>query len=162
MKNSRRTIVIDFDNTLVNSSETILRMLYWKNRHKTNNMFSYNPNILKWDFTPYAKTEEDTNFCKAQFNNQKFYDELEPMEGALEALRELHKNYRIVICSNRNVENIEMFVTTVRNLFGDVIDDIIPIIDNFDKSLVKAHIRIDDKIECMEKDYSSSQFLLYP
>ena len=115
MKNSRKTIVIDFDNTLVNSSETILRFLYWKNRHKTNNTFKYNSTILKWDFAPYAKTEEDTNFCKSQFNNQRFYDELEPMKGALETLRELHKKYRIVVCSNRNVENIEMFVTTVIN-----------------------------------------------
>lgn len=159
MKNSNRVLIVDFDNTLVNSSETILRMLYWKNRHKTNNTFGYNPNILKWDFTPYAKTEEDTNFCKAQFNNQRFYDELEPMKGALEVLRELHKNYRIVICSNRNVENIEMFVTTVRNLFGDVVDDIIPIIDSFDKSIIKADIRIDDKIECMMNDYSSFNIL---
>ena len=159
MKNSRSTIVIDFDNTLVNSSETILRFLHWKNHHKTNNMFSYNPNILKWDFTPYAKTEEDIKFCKSQFNNQRFYDELEPMEGALEALRELHKKYRIVVCSNRNVENIEMFVTTVRNLFGDVVDDIVPLIDEFDKSIVKAYIRIDDKIECMRKDCSSFNIL---
>lgn len=159
MKNSNRVLIIDFDNTLVNSSETILHMLYWKNRHKTNNTFSYNPNILKWDFTPYAKTEEDTSFCKAQFNKQRFYDELEPMEGALEVLRELHKNYRIVVCSNRNVENIEMFVTTVRNLFGDVVDDIIPLIDNFDKSVIKGHIRIDDKIECMMNDDNSFNIL---
>ena len=159
MKNSRRTIVIDFDNTLVNSSETILRMLYWKNRHKTNNTFRYNPNILKWDFTPYAKTEEDIKFCKSQFNKQKFYDELEPMEGALEVLRELHKDYRIVVCSNRNVENVEMFITTVRNLFGDVIDDIVPLIDNFDKSIIKCHIRIDDKIECMMNDDNSFNIL---
>lgn len=159
MKNSRRTIVIDFDNTIVNSSETILKFLYWKNRYKTNNTFKYDSTILNWDFTPYAKTEEDIKFCKAQFNNQKFYDELEPMEGALEALRELHKKYRIVICSNRNVENIEMFVTTIRNLFGDVIDDIVPLIDEFDKSIVKAYIRIDDKIECMRKDCSSFNIL---
>lgn len=159
MKNSNRVLIVDFDNTLVNSSETILRMLYWKNRHKTNNTFSYNPNILKWDFTPYAKTEEDTNFCKAQFNKQRFYDELEPMEGALEVLRELHKNYRIVVCSNRNVENIEMFVTTVRNLFGDIVDDIVPIIDEFDKSIIKADIRIDDKIECMMNDDNSFNIL---
>ena len=159
MKNSRRTIVIDFDNTLVNSSKTILNFLYWKNRHKTNNTFSYNPNILKWDFAPYAKTEEDIKFCKSQFNKQKFYDELEPMEGALEVLRELHKDYRIVVCSNRNVENIEMFITTVRNLFGDVIDDIVPLIDNFDKSIIKCHIRIDDKIECMMNDDNSFNIL---
>lgn len=159
MKNSRRTIVVDFDNTLVNSSEIILRMLYWKNHHKTNNTFKYNSTILEWDFTPYAKTEEDVEFCKSQFNNQRFYDELEPMEGALEALRELHKKYRIVVCSNRNVENIEMFVTTVRNLFGDVVDDIVPLIDEFDKSIVKAYIRIDDKIECMRKDCSSFNIL---
>ena len=85
--------------------------------------------------------------------------ELEPMEGALEVLKELHENYRIVICSNRNVENIEMFVTTVRNLFGDVIDDIIPIIDSFDKSIIKGDIRIDDKIECMMNDCSSFNIL---
>ena len=159
MKNSNRILCIDFDNTLVNSSETILRMFYWKNRHKSNNTFNYNSKFLNWDFTPYAKTEEDIEFCKSQFNKQKFYDELEPMEGVLEVLRELHKNYRIVICSNRNVENTEMFITTVRNLFGDVIDDIVPLIDEFDKSIIRADIRIDDKIECMEKDYSSWNIL---
>ena len=52
-----------------------------------------------------------------------------------------------------------LFVTTVRNLFGDIVDDIVPLIDEFDKSIIKADIRIDDKIECMMNDDNSFNIL---
>ena len=154
MKKKKFKLVIDYDNTMVNSSRTIINKLHWKNRHDRDNSFSYDPKELQWDFSPYAKTEEDRLWCVNQFNEQSFYDDLEPMRNCKEVLKRLHDKYEIIVCSNRSSSNAEMFLMSVHNLFGDLIDKII-IVDDFNKGeYIKADIRIDDRADCMNDEDS--------
>lgn len=154
MKGEKLKLVIDYDNTMVNSSRTIINKLHWKNRHDRDNSFSYDPKELQWDFSPYAKTEEDRLWCVNQFNEQSFYDNLEPMRNCKEVLKKLHDKYEIIVCSNRSSSNAEMFLMSVHNLFGDLIDKII-IVDDFNKGeYIKADIRIDDRADCMNDEDS--------
>ena len=109
---------------------------------------------MQWDFSPYAKTEEDKEWCVNQFNEQSFYDDLEPMINCKEVLKKLHDKYEIIVCSNRNSSNAEMFLMSVHNLFGDLIDKVI-IVDDFNKGeYIKANIRIDDRADCMNDEES--------
>ena len=55
MEGEKLKLVIDYDNTMVNSSRTIINKLHWKNIHDGDNSFSYDPKELQWDFSPYAK-----------------------------------------------------------------------------------------------------------
>ena len=154
MEGEKLKLVIDYDNTMVNSSRTIINKLHWKNRHDRDNSFSYDPKELQLDFSPYAKTEEDRLWCVNQFNEQSFYDDLEPMRNCKEVLKKLHDKYEIIVCSNRSSSNAEMFLMSVHNLFGDLIDKII-IVDDFNKGeYIKADIRIDDKVDCMNDEES--------
>ena len=154
---SKKRILIDFDNTIANSSECIVRMMQWKNRYNPNTSFYYNPSEILWDFSPYAKTEEDKKWCLSQFTSQKFYDNLDLIEGCKEVLEELHKDYEIIICSKKCKEAMEMCMTWIQNNLekGLHYDSVIFVSGFNDKSYIKADIIIDDRLEsldCENKD----------
>ena len=87
-------IILDFDNTIAQSAETILSM----HGHVCD------PRILEWDFSPYASTPEEQALMINEFNTAEFWDKLIPMPGVKEWLKDQYKhNIPIYVCSKRFV-----------------------------------------------------------
>lgn len=86
-------IILDFDNTIAQSAETILQM----NGHK-----EIDPKILEWDFAPYAKTGEEKKLYLDTFQNPLFWDNLIPMPGFAQWLNaQSLLGLDIYVCSRR-------------------------------------------------------------
>lgn len=85
-------IILDFDNTIAQSAETILLM----HGHVCD------PRILGWDFSPYASTPEEQALMVNEFNTDEFWDKLIPMPGIKEWLKDQYKHsIPIYVCSKR-------------------------------------------------------------
>lgn len=146
MSSKKKTIIVDFDNTVARSSDCILE-IYKKYKgidFKVDNRF------LEWDFEPYIPPE-DRDWAIRQFDRVEFYNRLKPADGAIEALTKLSKKYNIVFCTK--TENPS---TRIKKLYW--LDKYfkfkfnVIFVDSFVKSHVKGDIIIDDKIECLQGD----------
>jgi len=138
-------IILDFDNTIVNSAETIIR-LYQKK------VFKYEPihrEKIKWDFSPYIP-KMHLPWALNMFQEQEFYDNLDFMDNAKEVLERLSKKHELVICTKKHPDGVSMNDQWIRNNLP-FIDSVVYLRqDSFDKSLVGGNsIILDDKIECL-------------
>ena len=153
MKKKKR-VLVDFDNTLVNSGKTIYNLFWFTHKDKVAyHINNYKDEELLWDFSNFAKTKEDQQWCVDRFKEQRFYDELELIDGAKESLEELHNmGYETIICSKKCKYSMEMAYTWIENHLekGIHYDEIIFVSDFHVKGLINCDIVIDDKYECLE------------
>lgn len=140
-----RNIIIDFDNTLVNSSETALQISGLLKDKK------FDSNLLEWGFTPYASTDEERNKCLKIFSDDSFYERLQLYPGCKQALNYLSNSYSLILCSKRPENGYDKCIKYMKDAkIYDYFSNIV-FVDNFDKSIVGSSndIIIDDKIETL-------------
>ena len=95
-------IVLDFDDTLVKSSEAIIKML--------NKKFGLNKTISDskdWNFRSINRnlTEQDINNL---FATKEFFDTVQWNENAIKFLQKFKKEYNYIICSKGTKQNLEL------------------------------------------------------
>ena len=149
-----KEIIIDLDNTIINSPLTIINL---HNKLNPNKQYQYTDE-LNWNFSPIIKSKEELSELFMLFDNPSFYDEVKIYDGAIEFINELAKSNKVIICSKHNenrkpistewikraMPNVELvFVDSFEqkgNLFPNafaVIDDRIDSLDSFNNNLIK-------------------------
>ena len=99
MKLEKQKIVLDFDDTLVKSSEQIIHMLNQK--HNLNKTIA---DLTDWNYAsiyPQITNQEITEL----YSSQQFFKEVMWNEGAKLFLLKFKNNYKFVICSKGSKEN---------------------------------------------------------
>lgn len=133
-------ILVDFDQTIVPSSEAIFDVYKEETGSKDNYTSDHSWNfegLLPKDYVPRAIE---------LFDEPIFYEKLKPFPMAVEVLKKLSENHEIVIVSKHSdkgrcyktkwIESNLPFAT-------------VHYTETFDKSEVSGDIAIDDKIECL-------------
>lgn len=149
-----KEIIIDLDNTIVNSPLTIINL---HNKLNPNKQYQYTDE-LNWNFSPIIKSKEELSELFMLFDNPSFYDEVKNYDGATDFINELAKDNKVIICSKhdegrkpittgwikRVMPNVELvFVDSFEekgNLFPNafaVIDDRIDSLDSFNNNSIK-------------------------
>lgn len=145
MKESKYA-VIDFDNTVADTSRAIIEML----SEKTNREILYESSAIQWNFKPYIQNEEEWKFCMSCFESEEMYNRANIIDEA--NLRDFlnSSEYQTVLCSYRRPKTYDLcrnFLEKHKLKFDHIV-----FTDSFDKSLIASgndSIIIDDKYECL-------------
>lgn len=149
-------IVIDFDNTLVQTNKSILSLY----REITND-YSTDLSMLKtwWfdDVCPQFSREQQNEL----FNNPRMFDLLEPQENAINILNKLkQEGHNLILCTIHHPNGIRYKSKYIHSHFP-MFDSIIYIDllkhEKLQKSLIKGDILLDDSSQ-----YLSSSTVEYP
>lgn len=100
--NYKPSIVLDFDDTLVKSSEAIIKIL--------NKKFGLNKTVADskdWNFRSINRnlTEQDINNL---FETEEFFNTVQWNENALNFLQKFKEEYNYIICSKGTKQNLEL------------------------------------------------------
>ena len=100
--NYKPNIVLDFDDTLVKSSEAIIKIL--------NKKFGLNKTVADskdWNFRSINRnlTEQDINNL---FATKEFFNTVQWNENALNFLQKFKEEYNYIICSKGTKQNLEL------------------------------------------------------
>lgn len=100
--NYKPSIVLDFDDTLVKSSEAIIKIL--------NKKFGLNKTVADskdWNFRSINRnlTEQDINNL---FATEEFFNTVQWNENALNFLQKFKEEYNYIICSKGTKQNLEL------------------------------------------------------
>lgn len=141
-------IVLDFDNTIAMSSETIIRI---KNPMLANTII--NPSTLDWDFHPYAKTDAEVNEYVDGFKSPSFWKKLEVFPGFIDWLkRQYETGIPIYICSLRMEDQFTNLISWCKSHgIDEYITDYILISKQFGTKQILLDERtviIDDNPKC--------------
>lgn len=156
----KKDLIIDFDNTIANSSKRVYDMYLEKNPDKVTDLF-FNKEALKWNFEPYVTDEEGKKECISYFSSKEMYEKLEWLDPYVEdALKELSKNYNIIICSRREKDAYTPLI--------DWLEKNMPceyqtcFVSSYDKGMVgrRGSIIIDDKPICLLNNKDRSKKIL--
>lgn len=150
-------ILIDFDNCISNSAETVVNL--YKKEYKKKDI-TYNSKEIEWDFTPYI-LKEHLSWALRRFTSQEFYDNLELMPNCKEVLERLSKEHELIIVTKKHPDGVSMNDQWIRNNLPFIERVVYLRQDSFDKSLIQGDIIIDDKIECMLGDQDRKFGLLF-
>ena len=130
-------ILCDLDSIIVNLQEAWLGAY---NRDYNDNVQT--ADILEWDTHKFVKPECGEKLYE-YLNQPGFFRNLKPLDGAVDALRELHKDFKITIVTAAPVGTADEKVAWV--------GEWLPFLDNkkdvivcFNKYLVRGDILIDD------------------
>lgn len=146
----KKTIIIDVDSTLANSTETIFE-IYKEERGIKDKI--YHRNYL-WNF----KGLIDENYVERAlelFGEEKFFDRLQLYPNAYRVMEKLSKKYHVKICSVHRKETIHRKIAWLRKQLPFIPEEdiiIIPYENGFDKSKVEGDIIVDDKFSCIKGD----------
>lgn len=144
MKSKKLVIAVDFDNTIVASSKAVFE-LYQKESGDYNSI--YTDNHL-WDFDRLIPSEYWSRAYK-YFCEQKFYDILEPLDGAIKVLKELSEEHEVVIVTKHDPDGIAIKAQWIRNNLPFISRVVFLVQDDYEKSIINSDIFIDDKPECL-------------
>ena len=147
-----KNIVIDFDNTIANSSETALA--YISDKYKTFDFnTSYDPSVLLWGFQPFITDKGQIREVLDYINSKDFFNNLKTIENVEEALSYFKKNnIELTLCTNRTGQSFDYVKEWLKkqNLY-DFFNYVI-CVSSFDKNVINGEIIIDDKPSCMIND----------
>ena len=147
-----KNIVIDFDNTIANSSETALA--YISDKYKTFDFnSSYDPSVLLWGFQPFITDKGQIREVLDYINSKDFFNNLKTIENVEEALSYFKKNnIELTLCTNRTGQSFDYVKEWLKkqNLY-DFFNYVI-CVSSFDKNVINGEIIIDDKPSCMIND----------
>lgn len=134
------TICVDMDNTICNSSETIIKLLNGK---------EYDSKLLQWNFEPYINDDMLLRALEL-FNQKEFYNNLKLLPNCYETLELLSANYNIIICTKKEPKGVQFCDEWLRKHLPFIKSIVYLSQDNFDKTMIHAHFRIDDKVEALK------------
>lgn len=163
MKTKKIDVLIDFDNTVADTSKAVLR-LWCNDKNFSFNKMNYTADILQWNFEPFNKfTGEYNIFTNEQtdlipyFSNSNLYSikfkkiYLEPFYDIYRVLNNpvYRKYYNFILCTKRKPKEFKMAVRWCKK--WNLKFDKYVRCNSFDKSSIgnKNSIIIDDKIECL-------------
>ena len=148
---NKQIIVIDWDNTVINTSKTLINLHNKLSENKIEYIEEHD-----WKFRPMVSTDEELKELFKLFDNEHFYDEdvLVPIKDAIKTIKELSEYYKIVICSKHMISRRKLTRKYIKETFKGY-DVSVKFVNSFnEKSNLFKHKRvlavIDDKIECLE------------
>ena len=145
----RDVIFIDFDSTIIDTSQSIINL-----HNKLNNIKIIYTANHDWNWFPMIKTKEELSELFKLFDNKDFYGEtLRVFPNSVEIINELSKKYRVIIVSKHEKSRRGISREWIYNTFPNVE---LVFLDSFDKSCVPKNIFadrclcfIDDKSEAL-------------
>ena len=147
-----KNIIIDFDNTIANSSETAFN--YFCDKYKAlDPSISYDPSILLWNFQPFIKNECQLKDVLEYMNSESFFNQVGVLKGVREVLYKLKENsLKLTLCTNRSGRSFDYVKDWLKSFDLYKVFDYIVCVSSFDKSIINGEIIIDDKPSCMIND----------
>lgn len=141
----KKTIVIDLDSTIINTSKTIINLY---NKINPDNKIEYIEDH-NWNFEPMIKTKEELNELFKLFDNEHFYDEVIFKENALEVVHDLCEKYKVIICTKHNESRKPITSKFIKRMFPKVE---LKFVDNFSdkgKIVQDCFLVIDDRVDSL-------------
>ena len=152
-----KTIIIDLDSTIVDSSATIVNLY---NKLNPDNQLTYTPNH-SWGFEPIIRTKEELSNLFKLFDHEDFYKDVIVFPNAIEIINELAENNRVYIVS-KHCESRKPITTKWTNKVMPKIEIIF--VDNFEdkgKLFNNCDYCIDDKWESFENFSEDTACILF-
>ena len=164
--NDKKIIVIDFDNTIVDSIEILgtIYNIYHNTNYKIN---SYCDWVFEDLFIDYKVKKNELDKLYTYFDSELFYYDnvLKFIDNAVEVINELSLKYNIVICSNQNVVRAERTKKLIDKYFNNNV--YFARCTSFDKgTMFKSNninnvwMTIDDKLECLDSMKDITEHLI--
>ncbi|XZN14399.1 5' nucleotidase, NT5C type (plasmid) [Clostridium perfringens] len=144
-------IVIDLDNTIINSSRMVYE-LYAKD-NKIDKLYSPDHD---WNFNGLIEKDELGNLLK-YFSDVRLYDNVIEMPNAIKVIQELSKNNEIVVATKHHKDGIPITDKWIRYTFKNIE---VCYLNSFDKSKFSGDIFIDDRIDCLRSVKENFQQLI--
>ena len=149
--NNKPIVVIDWDNTVINTSKTLINLHNKLSENKIEYIEEHD-----WKFRPMINSDEELKELFTLFDNKHFYDSdvVVPINDAIKTIKELSEHYKIIICSKHMRSRRKLTKKYIKETFKDY-DVSVKFVNSFnEKSNLFKHKRvlavIDDKIECLE------------
>lgn len=154
----KKNIIIDFDNTLANSSETTIKHIWSKYPNDYKDMVYHDYELL-WNFKPFIKDEHVSETLE-YMSSKEFFEELsvahsfdETEENAIKNLKSflsfVSNDYNIILCTNRSGSSFDYVKDWLKKKDLDKYFTHKVCVSSFDKSVIVGSIIIDDKLECL-------------
>lgn len=148
---TKRSIVLDFDDTLVKSSEQIVRMINQK--YHTNKNIEH---LSEWDYSsiyPGITKEEIMEF----YGSNEFFNNVELNDGVKEFVTTFSDKFNFIVCSKGDKRNIRKKRIYCDKLFFNTSYQFIGLSfkDEQGFELNKSEIDFSDCIFCVDDNISS-------
>ena len=148
---NKQIIVIDWDNTVINTSKTLINLHNKLSENKIEYIEEHD-----WKFRPMVSTDEELKELFKLFDNEHFYDSdvIVLIKDAIKTIKELSEYYKIVICSKHMISRRKLTRKYIKETFKGY-DVSVKFVNSFnEKSKIFKNKRvlavIDDKEECFE------------
>ena len=148
--NNKSIVVIDWDNTVINTSKTLINLHNKLSKNKIKYIEEHD-----WKFRPMINSDEELKELFTLFDNKHFYDSdvVVPIKDAIETIKELSEHYKIIICSKHMRSRRKLTKKYIKQIFKGY-DVSVKFVNSFnEKSNLFKHKRVlavvDDKIECL-------------
>ena len=149
--NNKPIVVIDWDNTVINTSKTLINLHNKLSKNKIKYIEEHD-----WKFRPMINSDEELKELFTLFDNKHFYDSdvVVPIKDAIETIKKLSEYFKIVICSKHMRSRRKLTKKYIKQIFKGY-DVSVKFVNSFnEKSNLFKHKRVlavvDDKIECLE------------
>lgn len=149
MKNSKHKIVLDFDDTIVKSSEQIIAMLNKKyNLHKTMD------DLTDWNYGSIYSNITDQEVTDL-YSSSEFFNQVKPNTGVINFLVEFRYDYQYVVCTKGSIQNLKrkkQFLTTFFSFLNIRDWEFIglPITNDAEHNLNKSVVDLSDCLFCVD------------
>ena len=130
-------IIIDFDNTLADSSRAAVE--YAKDKYRLVSAENYNPSELLWGFDPFVTDSEMQKDTVGYMNSEDFFNKVEIMPNAKAALAGFKKDnpsVAITVCTNRTGQSFDLMKKWLLDHCLTQLFDHIVCVSSFDKSVL--------------------------
>ena len=142
----KKTIVIDLDSTIINTSKTIINLY---NKINPDNKIEYIEDH-NWNFEPMIRTKEELSELFKLFDNPMFYgDTLVIYDKAKEVINKLCEHYNIIIMTKHNESRKPITSKFIKQMFPKVE---LKFVDNFSdkgKIVQDCFLVIDDRVDSL-------------
>lgn len=148
--NNKPIVVVDWDNTVINTSKTLINLHNKLSKNKIKYIEEHD-----WKFRPMINSDEELKELFTLFDNKHFYDSdvVVPIKDAIKTIKELSEHYKIIICSKHMRSRRKLTKKYIKQIFKGY-DVSVKFVNSFnEKSNLFKHKRVlavvDDKIECL-------------
>jgi 5'(3')-deoxyribonucleotidase len=152
-----KTIIIDLDSTILDTSFTIVNLY---NKLNPDNQLSYTHNH-SWGFEPIIKTKEELSNLFKLFDHEDFYKDVIVFPNAIKIINELAENNSVVICSKHSPSRIPITTKWINKVMPKVE---IRFVDNFEdkgKLFDKVNYIIDDRVDTLDSFSEETTCILF-
>ena len=149
--NNKPIVVVDWDNTVINTSKTLINLHNKLSKNKIKYIEEHD-----WKFRPMINSDEELKELFTLFDNKHFYDSdvVVPIKDAIKTIKKLSEHFKIVICSKHMRSRRKLTKKCIKRIFKGY-DVSVKFVNSFnEKSNLFKHKRVlavvDDKEECFK------------